>query len=69
LSVLLAPLPTPCLLFKESKFQIQLSPGTLDGIIDTVSAKHDLTALTTLLAPLLTPCLPFSFKHFQTSIF
>jgi cinnamyl-alcohol dehydrogenase len=25
--------------------------GTLDGIIDTVSAKHDLTALTALLAP------------------
>jgi D-arabinose 1-dehydrogenase-like Zn-dependent alcohol dehydrogenase len=25
--------------------------GTLDGIIDTVSAKHDITALTSLLAP------------------
>jgi hypothetical protein len=30
--------------------------GTLDGIIDTVSAKHDLTALTALLAPPLTDC-------------
>jgi hypothetical protein len=28
------------------------SAGTLDGIIDTVSAKHDLTALTALLTPL-----------------
>jgi hypothetical protein len=31
---------------------IQLPAGTLDGNIDTVSAKHDLTALTALQIPL-----------------
>lgn len=34
----LSPLPLPC-------------QGTLDGIIDTVSAKHDVSALMELLAP------------------
>ncbi|WIA34781.1 hypothetical protein OEZ86_013086 [Tetradesmus obliquus] len=30
---------------------LKAAAGTLDGIIDTVSAKHDITALTSLLAP------------------